>query len=108
MALGDILPPRRLQASTLAEAFKPLGTFDCPGSVPWIAKLQTDAEAWDFESNQSTKAISSRCYHQYVVSCFIFRSPADHDAKSTTLRVLNLLAGHGEDDSDPTGSIHND
>jgi len=44
---ADILPPRRLQASTLAEAFRPLDTFDCPGSECFISESRVNDRVCD-------------------------------------------------------------
>ena len=68
---------RRLQ-STLAEAFKPLETFDCPGTVSLIGfnlKSFTQIAKHCIFFNQTNKL---EMLSLLVVSCFIFPSPTDH------------------------------
>ena len=88
---------RRLQ-STLAEAFKPLETFDCPGTVSLIGFNLKSFTQIAKRCIFSTKLISSRCYR-----CWWFHVSYFHHQRIIWAPIMTLsfffgrssLVGHG-------------
>lgn len=75
---------RRLQ-STLAEAFKPLETFDCPGTVSLIGFNLKSFTQIAKRCIFSTKLISSRCYR-----CWWFHVSYFHHQRIIWAPIMTL------------------